>query len=227
MATAQGLAHLYYYDDPQSLVRVGRFFKEAGYGRQEREVSVALKRADNLRDWRQGGLASIKAAFSHVFFDLTCSYGLSPWRPLALAALGVLLFFPFYCAALASRRPDTGIWRTWPPDRVLQGAGREKPEKLTTTPALTLPSAGRWARLRWHVRRGGRVIGLGLYFSLLSACSLSWRAARSGPWISRLQPREYVLKATGWVRTVAGLQSAVSAFLLILWAFLFFTRLMD
>jgi hypothetical protein len=219
LALANGLADLRYEKYPLSLVKLGRAFNEAGYHRQESEVSCSLRRSEMVRDWQRGGLAGMKAAFTYVFWDLTCAYGLAPWRPLALWGLGVLVFFPFYCLALLSRRADTGIWRVWPPDRVLRAEGREEPEKLTTTPGCSPPARGALAKAWWHLRRLLRIPVIGFYFSLVAALSLSWRGPGAGSLVSRLQKREYLLKPTGWVRTVAGIQSLMSAFLLILWAF--------
>ena len=82
-------------------------------------------------------------------------------------------------------------------------------------------AAGRW----WGVLlRGVSVPLIGLYFSLLSAFSLGWRELNAGTWIARVQPREYVLRATGWVRTVAGIQSLLSVYLLALWVLTYFGR---
>ena len=36
-------------------------------------------------------------------------------------------------------------------------------------------------------------------------------------WISRVQPREFAMRATGWVRVVSGLQSVASVYLLAMW----------
>jgi hypothetical protein len=68
------------------------------------------------------------------------------------------------------------------------------------------------------------VLCTGLYFSLLSAFSLGWRELNVGTWIARLQPREYILRPTGWVRTVAGIQSLLSVYLLALWVLTYFGR---
>jgi hypothetical protein len=72
--------------------------------------------------------------------------------------------------------------------------------------------------------RGFSLLSLGLYFSFLSAFSLGWRELNVGTWIARMQPREYVLRATGWVRTVAGIQSLLSVYLLALWVLTYFGR---
>ena len=45
-----------------------------------------------------------------------------------------------------------------------------------------------------------------------------------GSWIARVQAHEYTLRATGWVRVVAGLQSLLSVYLLALWALTYFGR---
>jgi hypothetical protein len=60
------------------------------------------------------------------------------------------------------------------------------------------------------------------YFSLLSAFHFGWRDLNVGSWLQRIQPREYGLRATGWVRVVSGLQSLLSVFLIALWAITYF-----
>ena len=42
--------------------------------------------------------------------------------------------------------------------------------------------------------------------------------------IARIQPREYTLRATGWVRTVSGVQSLISVYLVALWVLSYFGR---
>jgi hypothetical protein len=69
-----------------------------------------------------------------------------------------------------------------------------------------------------------RALGLGLLFSLVSAFQIGWRELNVGNWITRLQPREYTLRATGWVRVVSGAQSLLSVYLLALWALSYFGR---
>ncbi|MFI5355114.1 MAG: hypothetical protein ACHQX0_05840 [Desulfobaccales bacterium] len=68
---------------------------------------------------------------------------------------------------------------------------------------------------------------MGFYLSLLSAFSLGWRELNVGNWITRMQKREYSLRATGWVRTVAGLQSLLSVYMLALWVLTYFGRPFD
>jgi uncharacterized protein YjbI with pentapeptide repeats len=227
MVAARGLAELRYENFPQALLKLRRTLQEAGYRRQEREVGYAVQRADTLQEWRRGGLARVRAAFNFMFFDLTCRYGLALWRPLWLVAGGVLLFLPFYCLALASRRADTGIWLVWLPDRVLQGEGQEKPERLTTTPSVGPRGTGGWDKFRWQLRRGWRVLAIGFAMSLGAAFSLGRKSLDTGTWLSRLRQKEYILRPTGWVRTLAGVQSLISVYLLALWVVLAVAKLVE
>jgi uncharacterized protein YjbI with pentapeptide repeats len=227
MVAARGLADLRYERYPQALLKLRRDFQENGNRQQEREVGYALKRADTLQEWRQGGLARVRAAFNFVFFDLTCKYGLALWRPLWLVAGGILLFLPFYCLALTSRRADTGIWLVWLPDRVLKSEGQEEPEKLTTAPRIGSRGTGGWDTFRWQLRRGWRTLAIGFSMSLGAAFSLGRRGLTAGNLLSRLRNKEYILSPTGWVRTLAGVQSLISAYLLALWVVLAVARLVE
>jgi hypothetical protein len=177
--------------------------------------------------WDQGLWGKVESLFNRIFFEETCRYGMSPGRPLKILGLGLLLFAPFYMLALRSRDRETGIWLVLLPDRVLGRGGKDRPVKLTTHTPFRPHPPGRWARLRDKLRRLFRVVRLGLYFSLLSAFTLGWRELNVGNWITRLQKHEYTLRATGWVRTVAGCQSLLSVYLLALWVLSYFGRPFD
>jgi len=63
-----------------------------------------------------------------------------------------------------------------------------------------------------------------VYFSILSAFHIGWRDLNVGTWMTRLQPREYTLRATGWVRIVSAGQSLLSVYFLALWVLTYFGR---
>ena len=67
-------------------------------------------------------------------------------------------------------------------------------------------------------------MGYAFYFSLLSAFHIGWRDLNVGSWLTRLQSREYALRAKGWVRAVSGVQSLISVYLLAMWALTYFGR---
>jgi hypothetical protein len=53
---------------------------------------------------------------------------------------------------------------------------------------------------------------------------MGWKELNVGTWMTRLQPREYTIRPTGWVRTVSGIQSLISVYLLALWVLTYFGR---
>ncbi len=67
----------------------------------------------------------------------------------------------------------------------------------------------------------------GLFFSVISAFSVGYKDLDVGRWIERIQREETTLRATGWVRTVAGVQSLMSFYLLALWLLTYFGRPFD
>jgi hypothetical protein len=206
---------------------------------QERQLTYAIERTKQLQAWDPSWLnptakdtrpwlekltGKSESLFSYVLFELPAAYGMVPSRALVTLGLLILVFSLVYMVALLTARGRGGIWVTWPTDRVYQGEGAKEATRVTNTfffPRLQARAAGRW----WGVLvRGVSVPLIGLYFSLLSAFSLGWRELNVGTWIARVQPREYVLRATGWVRTVSGIQSLLSVYLLALWVLTYFSR---
>ncbi|AXV87972.1 hypothetical protein CJO78_11520 [Ralstonia solanacearum] len=217
IAEAADLSQMRWHNTPNGLAELERAFKDGGFRRQEREVTYARMRSqfsmrhpDTLfrytanygaEDW--GFPSKVEYAFNFVFFDLTCQYGMSPGRSLRIFAISIPIFACIYIVALG-RGKGGGIWRVWPEAkaRVPPDEGRDKPERL--------------------LLGGISLIYTALYFSLLSAFNIGWRDFNIGAWISRIQPRNYALQATGWVRAVAGIQSLLGVYLVALWIITYF-----
>ena len=128
---------------------------------------------------------------------------MSPGR-LFLILFGFIFVFTIPYTVWLSIDSEDGIWVVWIEDRVRKDLGRKEPFRL---------KGSGWSTDKW-----------GFYFSLLSAFSIGWRDINVGNWIARMQRREYVLRPTGWVRTVSGLQSLLSVYLLALWVLTYFGR---
>jgi hypothetical protein len=230
---------------PAALVELREAFRNAGLRTQERQIIYALAHSRRLQDWHptwyypgsrdeRPRLEKLsgkgESLFKYVWFELPVGYGLVPQRALEILGLLILLFSIPYMIALHPFRSAmhahgrAGIWAIWRADRVHQGEGTCYPSRVTHTfifPRLQERAAGRW----WGaVLRGLCVPLLGLYFSLLSAFSPGWRELDVGIWIARMQPREYTWRATGWVRTVSGVESPLSVYLLVLWVLTYFGR---
>jgi hypothetical protein len=233
------LDKLVFHSSPVALVALREAFKKGGMRTQERQLTYAIEHTKRLQAWnpswytperkdRRPWLEKLagksESLFSYVLFELPSGYGMAPSRALATLGFLILVFSLVYMTALLTARGRAGIWVTWPTDRVYQEEGAKEATRVTTTfffPRVQAWAAGRW----WGVLvRGVSVPLIGLYFSLLSAFSLGWRDLNVGTWIARMQSREYVLRATGWVRTVSGIQSLLSVYLLALWVLTYFGR---
>jgi hypothetical protein len=182
-------------------------------------VNYAKLRAQQINEWESGSFRQrVEAGFSYLAFDLTCKYGLDYGRPLRVLGPMILLFALVYTIALRGSGHGA-LWRVWQPERIRKDQGQSEPERLSWEPVNSpggLPR-GFFFRL-W------RALGLGLFFSLLSAFQIGWRELNVGNWITRLMPREYTLRATGWIRVLSGVQSLLSVYLLALWALTYFGR---
>jgi uncharacterized protein YjbI with pentapeptide repeats len=208
VATAKNLHTMKYDDFPQGLVRLREEFKKLGLRKQEREITHAIMYTQVEKQIERGKtLEQARGYIKRVFFDLTCQYGMSPLRPLVLLLLGIPLFSVLYMIALRMERSSGDIWKVWPEDRMHKHEGSQDRQRLRV--------------------RGLWLLWFGFYFSILSAFHIGWRDFNVGNWISRLQPREYTFRATGWVRTVSGIQSLISVYMLALFALTYFGRPFD
>lgn len=215
------LSSLTFDYSPAALVVLRERFSKSGFRSQEREVTFAKLKSQQIQQWKDGPFPKkLEAGFSYLAFDLTCAYGLDYGRPLILLAAMIVLLGLLYAVAIPlGVRGRAAIWRVWQPDRIRKDEGLPGFERL-------LFARRKWpggpARPWWF--RVFRILALGLLFSLLSAFQFGWRDLNVGNWIARIQPREYTLRATGWIRVVSGLQSLVSVYLLALWALTYFGR---
>jgi hypothetical protein len=122
-------------------------------------------------------------------------YGLAYGRPILILLSLIFVFALLYLPALflVSKQPDhdSGIYRVWPKGRIKRSGNRFEPADDEIIERLKA--------------RGISALGVAFYFSVISAFHLGWRDLNIGTWISRIQPREYALRAKGWPRVVSGI----------------------
>jgi len=203
IALAQGLELMTYGEEPGPLTQLRRQFQDAGYRKQEREITCALNRKEASRD------SFIERWFKRIAFDWTCRYGLSPGRPLlivlglwALCSASYVLFMHLPGAA--------GIYLVgtrWFRGKTNMHCIQIRAPTIRTT---------QW----WKVP----LLRAALFFSLMAAFDIGFREINFGRWLRMLTKREYKLKAMGWARTVSGFQSLLSVYLIALWALTYFGR---
>lgn len=209
---------------PTPLVKLRDQFKQMGLRDQEKQLTVAIMRAEMRKHTQEVPIKFVhgntERAFNKIFFDWTCEYGYKPGRCLKLLVTLFFLFALLYVVAQQFPGERGGIWAVWDDHRILRADGSTAPERLTNG---FPPSALSETRLGMVFRRLGlSVVGLALWFSLLSAFQIGWQAFNFGIWFARMQPREYQLRATGWVRVAAGTQSLISVYFVALWLLTYF-----
>jgi len=211
IAKAYGLAYLRYRELPHTLVELREGFKKAGLRKQEREVTYAIKHTGFLKAKSEGDwLTRAEVCLGWIFFELTCKWGMAPERPLFILVGLIFLFTMPYAQAISQnidgKQKTDGIWKVWIPGRIRDDLGKENPKTLLDS------------------INSGFCFRLGFYFSLLSAFNIGWRELNVGNWIARIQPYEYRLQASGWARSVSGIQSIISVYLLALSILTYFGR---
>ena len=202
---AENLSTMRFTRSPVALFELREKLKRAGMRIQERELTYAIKHGQMEKAWRKGGIAEkIESLFSWVLFEITSEWGMEPGRALRLLGWIMLALVPIY-SFVATRTNGKGrIWKVFDPARL----------DKTTEDIDCAPLSVGFLKAIW----------IGFYFSLMSAFRIGWREINVGNWISRLQPQEYTLQATGWVRVVSGFQSLLSVYLIALWALTYFGR---
>ena len=190
------------FERPHAMVQLREAFKVGGFRQEERLITCMIKRNEQMK------AGFVEETLLFILFDLTCAYGASPARPLKILAVLIPVFAMLYFFGLRAKG-DGGIWKVWPEDRVRKDIGDEdEPERLTPTNHL----GDSW---------------LVLFFSLLSAFHVGWRELNVGNWLLRIHRGEYTLRATGWVKSVSGVQSLISVYLLALSVLTYFGRPFD
>lgn len=207
ISSTRGLSKLRYEDSPHALIELREAFKKAGLLTQERKITFAIKHAKRKALSENGPWGKLESGFNFIFFELTCLYGMKPGRSLILLLLLIGILTIPYTVALMWPPEKEGIWQVWFHDRVHKYRGSDEPVRL---------------QLGFL-----RALKTGFFFSFLSAFSIGWREINIRNWIVRLQRQEYILRATGWVRTLSGLQSLISIYLLSLWILTYFGRLFE
>ena len=214
------------------LVQLRNQLKAAGLRELEREATFTLESGRThhaLARWNavqpvenspcddlpeRDRIAAIEGALRLVFFEWTTDYGLRYGRPILilLGLIGVftLVYLPALMMAPKRSDLDSGIYRIWPEGRIKRsGEGFEAADDVIIEPLEA---------------RGIAALGLAFYFSVISAFHIGWRDLNVGSWIARMQPREYALRAKGWVRVVSGVQSLISVYLIAMWVLTYFSR---
>ncbi|MDM8558166.1 pentapeptide repeat-containing protein [Candidatus Parabeggiatoa sp. HSG14] len=206
-----------YYDDDVGAPGLKEFraaYKKIGVRSMERKLTYAIKIKEQEANWNKGGWYAIGSFLSQVLFDWTCEYGVEPQRPLVILLVLIVVFVLIYWLGLRSgfrgvqigARWETRIFSRSKKGMEKKAIRKEMCHKLPFKKVKTFSSDLRLLRIAF-------------YFSIHSAFEVGWRHFEIGTWLERLQARQYSLEVSrGWMRTLGGLQSLISVYLIALWA---------
>lgn len=194
------------------LIHLRQLLEQSGYRDDEREVTFAIERSKTEHAWLlrdKNFLGAVEAVLRMVLFDWTTRYGMAPFRAIRILLTLIVIFaLVAYIPALLK---GGFIYRVWPGGRLERGtagdvvAREAKVDNLQPGNVLL-------------------IVGYAMQFSLLTAFQIGWRELNVGSWLARLTRFEYALVAVGWPRTIAGIQSLMSVYLLAIWALTYFGR---
>ena len=196
LSKASGLSSLN-FSDASPVRYLEKRAKEIGLIREDRALSAAL------RKYYISDLPIYEKVFEYFLFDFFTDSGENPFKPFFILIVSILPFSLIYIKALSCKTED-GIFKVWLKERIRKDLGINNPEKVKFKKITDIKTA--------------------FYFSFLSAFSIGWKELNVRYWIELIQCREYSLRATGWVRTVSGIQSLFSVYLLAMWALTYFGR---
>jgi uncharacterized protein YjbI with pentapeptide repeats len=206
-----------------ALTELRNAYMTLGIRSMEHSITAVIKHNDVLDGWAAGGWSGVESTLGYVFFYLSCNYGAAPVRPIEILLVSILLFAIPYRLSIAIANRHAGIIAIWTPKRFSHW---NKITKIHNSPfMLSKQLTDSMVQKNKHkFIQQIRLWRLAIFFSLLSTFSIGWREINVGNWISHLQAREYTLKGKGWVRALAGFQSLLSAYLVVLWIVCYFGR---
>jgi len=213
MASVQGLPHVtglafarglsaisFSLNDIHTFVAWKKALQEAGYTGASKELVAAIRRNNQPEFWET------------ILFDWTCEFGANPSRPLIVLLWLWLAGTTAYLLGLA-RRSGSGLYLLATGEKIPAGNRRNRVRRMR----WQMPRRGTgWKFPFRFTRYAGRALGTAALFSTMSAFNIGFREVNLGRWIRLMQPREFDIKARGWLRVVSGLQSLTSVYLLAL-----------
>jgi uncharacterized protein YjbI with pentapeptide repeats len=224
VAGASNLEFITYGTNPDAIAQLRKNLGENGFEDERRKTNYALKRRYNQTNKEQGKTNWYKYIYYYlnlIFFDWTVRYGLEPERALIIIIYLWLIFAVIY--DLFIHFPGrSGIFLV--KNRVRKNVALTSAIRIR--PRAIMPTS-RWKYLWRCLKSEWRVFRISLFFSATRALHLGYGGLDLGRWLQMLTKREYELRPKHWSRTLAGLQSLISLYLIVMWVLTEFTNPFD
>jgi len=213
VAGAKNLEFIAYGTSPDAVTLLRNNLRESGFDEAQRKITYALKHRQNeLRKENGGAFKLLYYYLNLIFFDWTVRYGMQPERALIIMIYLWLIFAVIY--VLFIHFPGrSGIFLV--KNRVRKNV--ELTSAIRVRPRVIPPTKNKWKYAWAWLLSEWRVFRISLFFSATSALHLGYGGLDFGEWLRMLTKREYQLKPKHWSRSISGLQSLTSLYLLALW----------
>ena len=199
IAYAGHLDRLTWIDNSGPIFALRKSLLEAGFRDAGRQLTASIHRHD--QSWLETWL-----------FDRTCAWGANWLRPLGLVGVLSVLCTVIYWAGMHFGK-RSGLYLAATGQRITTSKGKERVFRIR----VLRPAWTKWYRyIPRFLGRELRALGTAFLFSLMSVFNIGFREFNFGRWIRMLQPREFDIRARGWMRTVSGLQSLLGVLLVAL-----------
>lgn len=202
IALAKELGYITWDSNPEPIYELRKSLLEAGEIEAARQVNAAIRR--HGQNW-----------LVKVLFDWTCEWGSNWLRPLKLVVFLLIICTPFYWVGMHLRGKN-GLYLVSTGQRITTSKGREHTFRMTLDMELSMPSKDSFVNMRHRLQLEFTALGTAFLFSLMSVFNIGFREFNFGRWIRMLQPREFDIRARGWVRTLSGIQSLAGVVLVAL-----------
>ena len=210
--------------DPPSNEVVGmKFVHTVEFGTMRESGMAQLRKVFkdlHLRDLERDATFAIRrhsaTPFEYVLFQLPVGWGRAPGRAIKIMLAIFILSTSFYAFVIGKQNSQHGSkWAS----RILRA--RLSGHLTIENRNFKIADESCVQVLR---TRGLGIVGWSLWFSALSAFHIGWRDLNFGTWLTRVQPKEFVLRGYGALRMISGVQSLLSVYLLAIWAVTTFGR---
>lgn len=212
------LRSLHFDRSPHSLVELRDGFQHAGLRKQEGDLTWAIRNGERVHAEKEGRW--VESSFQLLLFEWPSAWGTEPSRLLRVLVVLWLVCGVLYYLMIRFGR-DSGI-------RVVVTQRRPRGSRVM---ALRIRSAvpfahkvGRFRRAIKRLRHETQDLLTALGFSLRSTVNLKFQWLDAGAWLRMIQRRNFELEGFGWARTMSGLQSLLSFYLIALWVLSYFGR---
>ncbi|MCY7349002.1 MAG: pentapeptide repeat-containing protein [Pyrinomonadaceae bacterium] len=210
---ATNLEFITYANSPDAVTLLRNSLRESGFDDAQRKITYALKvRQNELRKENGGVFKLLYYYLNLIFFDWTVRYGMQPERALIIMIYLWLIFAVIY--DLFIHFPGrSGIFLV--KKRVRKNTDLTSAMRVRPRPVPPTKNKLKYVWLR--LLSEWRAFRISLFYSATRALHLGYGGLDFGEWVRMLTKREYDLKPKHWSRTISGLQSLTSLYLLAIW----------